>query len=154
MEPPFIEHEAIGRLSWDDDTREFSGRYEMFADLTNDLAVDPFTDVLPVHYPSSIADPRGLAEAVAGRIQRLGSSLDRITAYAARQLLPVYNEHWADGPPIDEDAFVGRLRLLSVTLDQDMRADVFFDDGGLFAGHAVIVSTNESGDAIYAQFFG
>lgn len=154
MEPSFIEHDAIGRLTWDEETREFAGRYEIFADLTIDLSVDPFTDVLPDRYPSSTADPDGLAEAVASMVQQLGSRLDLITAYAARELLPVYNEQWTEGHPIDEGAFVGRLRLLSIKIDQDLRADVFFDDGGLFAGHAVIVSTNESGEAIYAQFFG
>jgi len=154
MQPPFLEDVAFGRLSWDESAREFSGRCKVSKDLTIDLSVDPFSDVLPDERPAGVPDPQLLASAVAARVQLLLSSLDGITAYAAKKLLRVHNEHWSEGPPIDGPAFAARLRLQSISIDGDLCAQAFFDDDGLFAGHAVIVSTNEAGDATRAQLFG
>lgn len=154
MEPPFLEDEAFGRVTWDDGARDFSGRCEVSENLTIDLSVDPFSDVLPNERPSAVAEPQLLAAAVASRLQLLLSSLDRITAYAAQELLLVHNEDWTDGPPIDGPAFAARLRLMSITIDGDLCARAFFDDDGLFGGHTVIVSTNELGEVTRAELFG
>jgi hypothetical protein len=43
---------------------------------------------------------------------------------------------------------------MSITIDGDLCARAFFDDNGLFAGHAVIVSTDKSGEMTRAELFG
>lgn len=154
MEPQFLEEEAYGRITWDDSAGEFSGRCEVSKGLTIDLSVDPFSDVLPYQRSSALAEPELLAAGVASRLQLLVANLDRITAYAAQELLLVYNADWTDGPPIDGPAFAARLRLMSITIDGDLCARAFFDDNGLFAGHAVIVSTDNSGEMTRTELFG
>ena len=153
MEPPFLEDKGFGRLMWDDGASEFSARCEVKG-LTIDLSVDPFSDVLSAERPPALDEPQLLSAGVASRLQLLLAELDRITAYAAQELLLVHNEDWADGLPIDGPAFAARLRLMSITIDGDLGARAFFDDNGLFAGHAVNVCTNESGELIRAELFG
>lgn len=133
---------------------EFSGRCEVSNGLTIDLSVDPFSDVLPHERPPVLGEPQLLATGVASRLQLLLANLDRITAYAAQKLLLVHNEDWTDGPAIDGRAFAARLRLISITIDGDPCARALFDDDGLFAGHAVIVSTDRSGEVTRAELFG
>ena len=154
MEPPVLEDQAFGRVTWDDGSSEFSGRCEVSKGLTIDLSVDPFSDVLPNERPPAVTEPQLLAARVASRLRLLLANLDRIRAYAAEELLLVHNEDWANGPPIDGPAFAARLRLMSIAIDGDLCARAFFDDNGLFAGHAVIVSTNESGEVAHAELFG
>ena len=76
-------------------------------------------------------------------------------AAAADQLLSEYNESWrefirADGqggfaevsnPAIAAEEFKAAIRLDSVTIIGDESAALFYDDGALFAGHAIVVTS-------------
>jgi hypothetical protein len=44
--------------------------------------------------------------------------------------------------------------LTGINVDQDLRSELFFDDGDLFWGHAVFVETDESGKPYGADLFG
>ena len=154
MEPPFLEVGAFGRVKWDDGASEYSSQCELSPGLAIDLSVDPFSDVLPNERPPAVAEPQLLAAGEASRLQLLLADLNRIRAYATQELLLMHNENWADGPPIDGPAFAARLRLISIAIDGDLCARAFLDDNGLFAGHAIVVSTNESGEMTHAELFG
>jgi len=76
-------------------------------------------------------------------------------AGAADQLLSEYNESWrqfirADGqggfvevsnPAIAAEEFKTAIRLASVTIIGDEMAQLIYDDGALFAGHAIVVAS-------------
>jgi hypothetical protein len=49
---------------------------------------------------------------------------------------------------------VGRLGLDAVNFLDDEWMDLFFHDGGMFAGHAIIVRIEDSGDPGEVQLFG
>ena len=66
------------------------------------------------------------------------------SSYAASKLTGEYNEGWNEDVPITEDEFSSRIKLSSLVLHYGL-ADFYFDDGGLFAGHAIHVEMEEAG---------
>jgi len=55
-------------------------------------------------------------------------------------LLAEYNESWADGLVLDEDAFVRHIKITSVGILGTACLTIMFDDGELFGGHALVVN--------------
>jgi hypothetical protein len=77
---------------------------------------------------------------------RLVGSLDRFRQFAAEKLLRLYNEGWLDDDigPLVRDAIVAKLVNPSVHLHHEAGAAVvYFEDGGLFAGHSIEVSVDK-----------
>lgn len=73
------------------------------------------------------------------------------SSYAASRLTGDYNDGWNDGVPITENEFSSRISLSSLVLHYG-RADFYFDDRGLFAGHTIRVEMESDGtftDAFY-----
>ncbi|MBE7496354.1 MAG: DUF2262 domain-containing protein [Verrucomicrobiaceae bacterium] len=71
--------------------------------------------------------------------------------YAASKLTSEYNHGWNDGDAISESEFRRRISLSSLVLHYG-RADFYFDDGGLFAGHSIRAEMESDGtftDAVY-----
>lgn len=66
----------------------------------------------------------------------------RATERAQIELLPLKNDDWlSDGEgPVAVEEFRKRLRLECVTVYSKGDVEFIFGDGGLFAGHAVVVS--------------
>lgn len=63
---------------------------------------------------------------------------------AAEALLDLHNDTWNDGDPIDAATFIQRLSIDGVVFSpRDVEA--FYSDGGLFAGHLVIVPFDDAG---------
>lgn len=76
--------------------------------------------------------------------------------YAASCLLALYNEVWLDEDigTLDEEAFANKLSAPTVHLYDELgTALVYFDDGGIFAGHSIEV-TIENGVPCHAQIVG
>jgi hypothetical protein len=70
-------------------------------------------------------------------------SLDEFRRFAATHLLALYNETWLDDEigPVTQEQFLARLTDPKIVLmDERGAADVYFQDGGLFAGHGIQVS--------------
>lgn len=61
--------------------------------------------------------------------------------YAASKLLEVKNDAWikADEEIVNEDNFVNKMVLESISINNDKSATVFYQDNDLFWGHAIIV---------------
>lgn len=76
-----------------------------------------------------------------------------IRAHAAQRLLPIYNQSWGDST-IDHATFCSRLRQNYLTVEHDGRMSVWYDDGGLFRGHAVTVGVGPGGELGEADIAG
>lgn len=70
----------------------------------------------------------------------------RISEYAAAKLLDLKNAAWLDEEEKELDAlqFVNRIKLESICLRPGGGFEFWYNDGGLFAGHAIMVSGNFS----------
>lgn len=88
---------------------------------------------------------------------------------AAVDLLDTYNDNWreyqeieSDGaavdvsnPELSAEEFVNRLILVAVHIWGENRCEFFYNDGGLFWGHSVVVTTRDAGATwTDAQLFG
>ncbi len=122
--PPAFDVPGIGTFTWERDSFVHHADGARF--VLDDLSEPP-------------SDVTALGSALA----RVRDALPRIRAEAARQLAPLYNDTWRQGPRLTLDEITARLRLDAVRADAGdgtiERVTVWFDDGDLFAGHAIHV---------------
>jgi hypothetical protein len=66
----------------------------------------------------------------------------RITNFAVKKLLDLYNDTWRveDEPRLDAAQFARRMKLESVSFNPDGSFAFWHDDGDLFAGHTIMVN--------------
>jgi hypothetical protein len=71
-------------------------------------------------------------------------------------MLDLKNGTWLrDGEtPLSADEFMGRLTLQSIGIEADGSSQFFYEDGGLFWGHDVIVKGDVEGRFHRAYLFG
>lgn len=82
---------------------------------------------------------------------------DKIKAYAASELLELANDWIDEEDDIDEvteEMFIDSLGLDTISVYPKGEFEIFFFDGGLFAGHCIIVSGNISGSFESADIAG
>jgi len=86
---------------------------------------------------------------------------DRLTAYAARELIEIARDWQEDGEgEIDDEArlseadFARRIRLEEISIDEDGGFTAWFDDDNIFWGHVIMVSINADGEYEDAEFAG
>jgi len=74
---------------------------------------------------------------------------------AAMKLLPIRNGYWRlDGEPLlDVPAFLSRMTLETIRI-RVTGADLYYDDGDLFAGHTIYIDIDEEGRVFQASFEG
>lgn len=77
---------------------------------------------------------------------RLNGSDMTARRYAASKLLSLYNTEWRRGPQIEAEAFIERIALEGVAIDDDGSASFSYLDGDLFAGHYVVVNSEPNGE--------
>jgi uncharacterized protein (TIGR03067 family) len=97
----------------------------------------------------------GSKDAGAGLFDRAAAILRRMDAlaiyrYAAAGLLTTHNDGWrkwvdeagkaSESPVLSAEEFMAKLSPEAVSIDADGGVDVYFNDGHLFWGHAVVVS--------------
>ena len=102
-----------------------------------------------------ISDGRPTKEAVA-YYTSLFEDLTNLRHYAAVALISLYNNAWLDDglSPINEDEFAQKLTNPTIHLYDELgSALVYFNDGGLFAGHSIEVSVT-NGVPNYAGIVG
>lgn len=155
MNPEVLEHPAFGQLEWDEKYGWYAGRLAIGPSRSIRVTLDPFTNIVPGHEPDHLDDPSAVAHSCADRVHATLAELDVLAGYAADKLLPVHNDgDWCDGKPIAKEQFVARMSLTSVGISQDGEAEICFDDGDLFWGHAIFVSTDTEGRPEHAELFG
>ena len=70
---------------------------------------------------------------------------------SAKSLIKLYNEDWTEGEQITEEEFARRIRLDSISFDEeDDKISVYYDDADLFAGHAIKVDVSFDGTVLKA----
>jgi hypothetical protein len=134
-----IHHARLGELVWDDDC----GWYETTLTLPNGRVID--VSVASDDAPSEAPPSAHLLDGAAARVKRIGAELERIQFFAAREL-----GKRRDGAATDEWDFVARLTIESIAVNSDLTVEVWFDDGGLFDGHAISVELDEHGQPLTA----
>ncbi len=153
MTPEVLEHPTLGRLEWDEKYRWFAGRLTIGPSRSIRVTLDPFTNFVPGQEPNYLDDPSAFADSCADRVHATLAEFDVVAGYAANELLPVHNDgDWCDGKPIGKEEFVARMSLTSVGIWQDGEAEIWFDDGDLFWGHAISVTTDAEGRPEHAEF--
>jgi hypothetical protein len=79
-------------------------------------------------------------------VQRFEADLPVIRAAIVRDQLSLYNHTWREqGPELDGEEFIAHVSLESAVIDPGGRVTLYFDDGGLFYGHAIEVRLNADG---------
>jgi hypothetical protein len=80
----------------------------------------------------------------------------RVRDCAAKELLPLKNENWAeeDGSSVSRDQFEKRVSLQYITVQPDGDFEMCYDDGELFFGHEIIVCGNVHRGMKYASIQG
>lgn len=125
LEKPVRTHETLGELHWDDNL----GWWKT-ADGLIGLAVKPDADL----------------DAHAARAQQIQERIPEFKTFAAEQLLAEHNTTWREGPGREtKKGFIGKLKLDGITLGDDLSAELYFADGGLFWGHIVLISVDADG---------
>lgn len=92
-----------------------------------------------------IIDDQPTARAI-NDYQQLLLKLDDLKGFAADRLLKLYNDNWLDEEigKVDRAEFMLRLTKPAIHLYDELGvAVVYFEDGGLFAGHWIEVSILE-----------
>lgn len=70
----------------------------------------------------------------------------RARDFAASKLLRLYNDGWREERPIiTAQAFCARLKPESLSVTPDGEFAIWYEDGGLFWDHAIVVTGNVSG---------
>jgi hypothetical protein len=98
----------------------------------------------------TIADPASAAggkptPAAVGRYKEIVDRLDEIRRYAASKLLSLYNDTWRDQDHgiLDVSGFAQRLTSPSLTVYEEGKTLVYFEDGDMFGGHYIEVTTQD-----------
>lgn len=122
---------GLGRLSLDRASGTWEGRVPWSGKLVG------------LSIPAQGDAPNAKELKTAQALVRSHAKWDReVRAVAAKKLLRLAHQ-WAieaGERPVDEKRFISRLQLKSIDLRGRGRFTFWFDDGGLFAGHAVTVS--------------
>jgi hypothetical protein len=69
---------------------------------------------------------------------------ERIANYAVAKLLPLKNKAWLadDESELSADQFKSKMKLESISIQPNGKIEFWYEDGGLFWGHAIRVSGN------------
>ena len=142
-----IHDETLGTLTWNSRLDWWEGQAEWAPGRRVGVSLSVEDD-----------DPDAAPTAAIAHAGRVLNSLAELEPearqLAADELLEIYNEEWNDGDPLSPDEFVTRLTLEDIGLAADGSAELFYQDGGLFAGHTVLVSLDEAGNLDDADIAG
>jgi uncharacterized protein (TIGR03067 family) len=130
-------HRELGTLEWDAKLRWWSGHVA-------------WAGAARVRLHVSL--PHGASEDILDRAAAIVRRLNARTVYAhaAVKLMKLHNETWREwtdekgeehaGPVLNAEQFMAKLSPEGIKIDDEGGVDVYLNDGGLFWGHAVIVS--------------
>lgn len=93
-----------------------------------------------------LAGPREGANARFQHAAAVCGSIDLAVAreFAAQHLLNIHNDNWNDDDvSLDADRFASSLVPRSISVGLHRAVTIYFDDGGLFAGHSIDVQLDD-----------
>lgn len=132
--PLIIRTAELGEMTYDRSLRRFEG-------MLNWCGNDEVRTY--VSAKESKADPEALGTARALLAdQKVWQN--KITAFAAEKLLPIWIEHWRekDAPMLDVPGFISRISLSSIEFEEEGKFTFWYDDGDIFLGHIITVWGN------------
>ncbi len=124
----------FGELTWEDHLEWWTGQVTVTPDHSIQVALSTPEDGLETLL--------GQAHPLLAHIRQEEADLRQATAEA---LLELYNTAWNEGPAIDGARLAACITLQAVTFYPDGSAELFYDDGDLFAGHMLLVSLDADG---------
>jgi hypothetical protein len=144
QEQTLISHELLGELKFDPNLKNtLTGSFKS-GNSTIRLSID-----LDGEEEETVVE---FAAEIVARVEHFAS---RASNFAPSKLLDTYNENWlhystygdngevvdVTDPELDSEGISQTLTLTSVTICGDTICEMFFSDGGMFAGHSVSVSS-------------
>jgi len=138
-----INDEEFGSLTWREDLDNWSGIVELADRIRVKLYIE-----------SSEGKDISITTETRQAFKTVAESAEKMRQKACDELLSIYNRSWNEGEPIDAETFMNLLSLESIRLYPDGSTEIYFDDGGLFWGHTVIVSLSKDGDFYDAEIAG
>jgi hypothetical protein len=80
---------------------------------------------------------------------------ERVHTFIVDELLELYNDTWCqDDVTLDSDAFMARITTQFLEVIAEGDATAYFDDGGLFGSHCILVTIDSSGTLVDAKLAG
>jgi hypothetical protein len=138
-----VSHPMLGHLYWKDAYDAYCARLKLSDSVTISLLAIP---------DYSTTEDALLAASAA--VTNLRRREPRIRRFATAHLRPIHNQAWNDGPPTSAALFLTTLRPSALHVYADGKASLYYGDGGLFFGHAVVVSIAPSGVPLDAYLAG
>jgi hypothetical protein len=136
-QPDTVYDPTLGQLTWSDDDGGWAGQVDLAPGHTIEVIVDKW-DGEELDLPAALA----AAHTSLGRILADEGGVRRAIA---GKLHARFNQTWSQGRPLTEAEFIGRLRLSAAGFQPDGSAVLYYNDGGLFAGHLVLVELRADG---------
>ncbi len=147
MEPRTIHDDLLGALTWNGDLGWWEGRAEVSPGHPLSLSLSVEEEDPDVEPAQEIAHGRRV-------LLFLREHEPEARLVAAEELLEIYNAEWNEGEPLDEEEFMERLTLDDIGILSDGSAELLYQDGGLFAGHTVLVTVGADGNFADADIAG
>lgn len=135
-QPDTVYDPTLGLLTWSDEGG-WVGQVDLAPGHTIEVIVDKWDDQ-ELDLPAALA----FARASLGRIL---ADEGAVRQAIAGKLYARFNETWSQGQPLTVAEFIGLLRLSSAGFQPDGSAVLYYNDGGLFAGHLVVVEVGADG---------
>ena len=115
----------LGNLKFDDQIGCWEGRVTLPSGASFTL------------YVHTSGNDRAITDAARLAFEKMRHSETEARQFAADELLPVHNDEWCEGKPIDAREFMRRLVPAVIQVWPHGSAEISFDDGDLFWGHEV-----------------
>jgi hypothetical protein len=135
-----IDDEILGRLTWDADMGTWQFEVGPIAGRSIPGTIRPDDDRQPLN-------DQGLDE-IRTCVQWIRANEPAIRSYIASKMFNNWRSNWYDE---DDDAvatidgFRDAISLASVSILEDRKATLIYDDGDLFGGHAIVTTVGADG---------
>ena len=144
-ENPPVNNNIIGRLTFNEQLQWFETTYE-----TQSYSFQLFIDI---DERKSLLKTLPIAVEVINNIHKIDKLAKQ---FAANNLLELKNSTWLeeDETTLNEDNFVKKMALNSISFDKKMAYTLSYNDSDLFWGHTISVNFTKQGDPKNAQIQG
>jgi hypothetical protein len=153
MRAALVTDPELGELSWNAESLWWEGTCTMADGTRLPLYVHSLGDMTQGPPFEDATWDRTITPESRIALARVRCSDSIFRAAVSKEYLPLFS-HWNDGEQTTAAEFERRLQLESVQLTPDGGALVFFEDDGMFAGHALIAHLDPDGVVRYVEMFG
>lgn len=80
------------------------------------------------------------------KVQWTYTEIEKIKAFACKKLISLKNDFWLDDyeTPISSKQFISRIKISSISVDEDDSLEINFYDGNLFFGHLIYIRVDSN----------